>query len=152
MNENRKSRFIPYFLGALQVFIGLTAIRGGLGLVTDPSGTKSNIPLEWLNYSPFTDYFFLGLLLLIVIGVGYVLAAMVAFFRNRYSGNVAVLLGLFLISYMIIEVWFIGLRTFLQPLYFVLGVIVVILGLKLSKFAKIARRIRVEPTMTKLPT
>jgi hypothetical protein len=34
---------------------------------------------------------------------------------------------------MTIEVWFVGLRTFLQPLYFVLGAIVMALGLKLFK-------------------
>ena len=133
MNENKKNRFLPYCLGALEVFIGLTAIVGGFGLVSDPSGTKMDIPLEWLSNSPFTNYFIPGLVLLVVNGVGNFLAGIVTFFRNRYAGNMAVALGAFLGCYIIIEVWFIGVRVFLQPLYFILGVTQLMLGLKLRK-------------------
>ena len=136
MNENRKNRFLPYSLGVLQAFIGITAIMGGFGLVLDPSGTKSNVSLEWLSNSPFADYFIPGLVLLTVIGGGNVLAGIVTFLRSRHAGNLAVGLGGFLVLYMIIEVGFVGLRNLLQPLYFVLGVIVVILGRKLPKSVK----------------
>jgi len=152
MNENRKSRFLPYSLGVLQAFIGVTAVMGGFGLVLDPSGTNSNVSLEWLSNSPFADYFIPGLVLLTVIGGGNVLAGIVTFLRSRHAGNLAVGLGSFLVLYMIIEVSFVGLRNLLQPLYFVLGVIVVILGLKLSKLAKIAHQIWSQSTMGKLPT
>jgi hypothetical protein len=133
MNENKEGRFLPYCLGALQVFIGLTAIVGGVRLVSDPGGSSLNISLEWLNSSPFTNYFIPGLVLLTIIGVGSFLAGVASFLRNRYAGNIAVVFGTFLIFYMIVEVWFIGLRTLLQPLYFILGVTALILGLKLRK-------------------
>jgi hypothetical protein len=55
------------------------------------------------------------------------------FLRKRNSGSIAVVLDTFLILYMTIEVWFVGLRNFLQPLYFILGAIVLILGLKVFK-------------------
>jgi len=86
-----------------------------------------------LNNSPFTNYLIPGLVLLIVIGVGYVVSSTVTFLRKRYFGSLAALLGICLIFYMTIEVWFVGLRNFLQPLYFILGVIVLILGLNLFK-------------------
>ena len=124
-----------YFLGALQFFIGLTAIAGGFRLVSNPNGIP-DFPIEWLSNSPFTSYFIPGLVLLIIIGFGNVLAGPVTFLRKRYSGSIATLLGIFLILYMIIEVWFIGLRNFLQPLYFILGVTVLILGLKMFKSVK----------------
>lgn len=145
MNENKKSKFMVYFLCALQLFIGLTAIAGGFKLVSNPNGIP-DFPIEWLRNSPFTSYFMPGLVLLIVIGFGNVLAGPVIFLRKRYSGSIAVLLGLFLILYMTIEVWFVGLRNFLQPLYFVLGVIVLILGLKLPKSAITFHQIEVEST------
>ena len=151
MNKNSKSRFLPYLLGALQLFIGLTAIAGGLRLVANPSGTLE-FPLEWLNNTPFTTYIIPGLILLIVIGVSSVLAGIVTFLRSRYTGNIAVVLGAFLILYMIIEVWLIGLRTLLQPLYFILGVIELIIGLKLSELVKIVHQIWIESTMSKLST
>ena len=133
MNENKRSRFMVYFLGALQVFIGLTAIAGGFGLVSDPSGAKMDIPLSWLSNSPFTNYFIPGLVLLIIIGVGNFLAGIVSFSRNRYASNMAVALGTFLVLFIAIEVWFIGLRTLLQPLYFILGLTQLMFGLKLPK-------------------
>ncbi|MFX0067290.1 MAG: hypothetical protein ACFFC7_34635 [Candidatus Hermodarchaeota archaeon] len=133
MDENRKKRFLPYLLGALQVFIGLTAIIGGFGLVSDPSGTRMDIPLEWLGNSPFTNYLIPGLVLLIINGGGNFSAGIVTVLRNRYAGEIAVLMGTFLVFYMMTEIWFIGLRTFLQPLYFILGVTELMLGWKLRK-------------------
>jgi hypothetical protein len=148
MNANKKSGFIGYLLGVVQTFIGLTAIAGGFRLVSNPNGIP-DFPIEWLNNSPFTNYFIPGLVLLIVIGFGNVLAGTVTFLRKRYSGSIAIVLGTFLILYMTIEVWFVGLRNFLQPLYFILGVIVLILGLKLFK-STIIFQIEVESTPNKL--
>ncbi len=42
-------------LGVLQVFIGLGAVGGGLGLVLEPTGANVGIPLEWLENSPFSS-------------------------------------------------------------------------------------------------
>ena len=138
MNANNKSKFLAYFLGVLQALIGLTAIAGGFRLISNPNGIP-DFPIEWLSNSPFNNYFIPGLVLLIVIGLGNVLAGTVTFLRKRYSGSIAIVFGIFLILYMATEVWFVGLRNFLQPLYFILGVIVLILGLKLFKSATIFR-------------
>ena len=131
MNEKKK-RLLTYSLGALQAFIGVTAIAGGFRLVSNPNGTL-DIPIEWLNNSPFTSYLIPGLVLLVVIGFGNVLATIVSFLKMRCAGGIAIILGTFLILFMTIEVWFVGLRNFLQPLYFILGAIVLVLGLKLFK-------------------
>ena len=129
---NFKRRLLTYSLGAFQAFIGITAIAGGFRLVSNPNGT-SDIPIEWLNSSPFTNYLIPGLVLLIVIGFGNVLGGIFSFLSKRYAGGLAAMLGTFLILFMTIEVWFVGLRNFLQPLYFILGAIVLVLGLKLLK-------------------
>ncbi len=149
MNENKKNRFMAYLLGAIEAFIGLSAIAGGFRLVSNLNGIP-DFPIEWLTNSPFTNYFIPGLVLLIIIGFGNVLAGIVTFLRKRYTGSIAAALGIFLILYMTIEVLFIGLRNFLQPLYFILGVIELILGLKLVKLVKTIHQIGVESTMNKL--
>jgi hypothetical protein len=132
MNANNKSKLVAYFLGVIQAFIGITAIAGGARLVLNPNGL-TDFPIEWLINSPFSNYFFPGLVLIVVIGIGHIVSSPVTFLRKRYSGNMAALLGICLIVYITIEVWFVGLRNFLQPLYFILGVIVLILGLNLLK-------------------
>ena len=145
MNANNKNKLMVYFLAVIQTFIGITAIAGGLRLVSNPKGLP-DVPLEWLLNSPFTNYFFPGLVLMIVIGFGYVVSGTVTFLRKGYSGSMAALLGICLILYMTIEFWFVGLRNFLQPLYFILGVIVLLLGLKIFKSANNLLRIEVEST------
>jgi len=152
MNKDFKNKFIMYTLGVLQIFIGITAVQGGFGLVSDPSGNKMHVPLELLRNSPFINYLIPGLILLIVNGVGNVLAGIVTFFRTRYTGNLAMFLGVFLTLYMTIEVWFIGLLNLSQPLYFILGLVELILGFKLSKSDKTDQQIWIESTGGKLTT
>ena len=43
--SQRKAKQLATILGALQIFIGLGAVAGGLGLVLDPSGANLGIPL-----------------------------------------------------------------------------------------------------------
>lgn len=152
MDEKKKSSLLLYLMGVLQAFIGLTAILGGFELVSDPSGAKSKLPLQWLSGSPFPDYFIPGVILLTVVGVGSTIAAAVTFFRSRYAGDVAVALATSLIIYMTVEIWFVGLRNLLQPSYFILGVIVIILGLKLSGTFRKASQSWVGAKMNGLPT
>jgi hypothetical protein len=150
MNKGIINKLIRYALGVLQIFVGITAVLGGFGLVSDPSGTKMNVPLELLKNSPFTNYLIPGLFLLIVIGVGNVVAGIVTFLRHRYAGNMAVFFGVCLALYMITEVWFIGLVNFSQPLYFVLGAVELIFGLKLSRAGKADHQIWIQSTGEKL--
>lgn len=86
-----KKRWLSYSLGALQAFIGITAIAGGFRLVSNPNGT-SDIPIAWLNSAPFTNYLIPGLVLLIVIGFGHVLGGIFSFLRGRYAGGIAAIL------------------------------------------------------------
>jgi hypothetical protein len=146
MSKGIINKIIRYALVVLQIFVGITAILGGFGLVSDPSGTKMNIPLELLKNSPFTNYLIPGLVLLLVIGVGHVVGGIITFLRHRYTGNLAVFFGAFLALYMITEVWFIGLVNFSQPLYFVLGAVELTFGLKLSKGGKTDHQIWIQST------
>ena len=143
-------RLVYYALCILQGFIGITAVLGGFGLVSDPSGTKMNIPLEALKNSPFPNYFIPGLVLLLVIGVGHVFSGIVTFLRHRYAGSLAVFLGAFLAVYLMVEVWFMGVVNFSQPLYFLLGATELILGLKLSRAGKTDHQIWISSTGEKL--
>lgn len=131
-------------LCVLQMFVGITAILGGIGLVSDPSGAKMEVPLTLLENSPFANYLIPGLVLLIIIGVGNVLGGIVTAFRQKRFGSTAVFLGGFLVLYILIEIGIIGLVNFSQPLYFILGVAEVALGIKLPRLVKTESNIWVE--------
>ncbi|MEZ4621512.1 MAG: hypothetical protein R2867_39255 [Caldilineaceae bacterium] len=57
-------------LGILQVFIGIGAVAGGLGLALDPSGASLGTPLELLEETPFTTFLIPGIVLFTVNGLG----------------------------------------------------------------------------------
>ncbi len=107
----KTSRSFNILLSVLQMFVGITAILGGFGLVSDPSGAGMEVPLTLLENSLFTNYLIPGIVLLIVIGVGNVLAGIVTFLRHRHFGKIAVFLGGFLVLYILIEIKIIILKT-----------------------------------------
>ncbi len=126
---SRPRRRLRIGLGVLQVFIGLGGVAGGLGLVLDPSGGNLAMEPEWLAGSPFSDYLIPGLVLLGVNGVGNLIGGILSFGNIRGHGDVAVVLGAFLTAWIVAQVWWIGLRHWLQPVYFCLGMLELVLGL-----------------------
>ena len=79
---------IRYSLGALLVFGAVNAFGGGYyGL----SGAKG-VPTEWLNGSPFPDYFVPSLILLVVVGGSFIVAA-IAVFTGLRIARLAALAG-----------------------------------------------------------
>lgn len=152
MNSNMKIKILAYILGVLQIFIGLTAAAGGIGLISDPSGNKMQVPLSLLENSPFQDYFIPGLILLIFIGLGTLLSGIFSFFLYRHTGNLGIFFGVSLITYMLVEIWAIGFQNFSQPLYLLLGGVELALGWMLFKSKKIRVTIPIDPKKIKLTT
>lgn len=60
MNRIVKSKCLAWCMGALQAFIGLTAVAGGYNLAAHPNGSPQ-MPVEWLQSSPFATFFVPGI-------------------------------------------------------------------------------------------
>ena len=132
MSDSRKNhRRWAFSLATVQVFIGLSAVAGGVGLVSEPSGGNLGMSVDWLSESPFADYFIPGLVLLSVIGVGNLIGGGLSFFGRGRAGEIAVALGAFLAMWILAQLWWIGLEHWLQPLFFGLGVLELALGVGL---------------------
>ena len=141
------TRSFNTILCVLQLGIGVTAVLGGFGLVSDPSGAEMEIPLTLLENSIFANYLIPGLVLLIVIGVGNVLGGIATLSRRRHFGNIAIFLGGFLVAYILVEIGIIGLLNLSQPIYIMLGVSEIVLGLKLPGVIKHDTKKLVESTV-----
>jgi len=129
----RKNKVLVTGLGVLQVFIGLGAVGGGLALVLEPSGSYLGIPLELLKSSPFSTYLVPGIVLLMVNGVGSLVGAAASFTRHRYACETAMTLGVFLVVWIMLQVyWFAGFH-WLHALYLGLGLLEFVLGWLLRK-------------------
>jgi hypothetical protein len=131
-----KTGLLRTVLGALQILIGIGAVGGGLALILDPSGSLLGIPLEVLGDSPFPDFLVPGLVLLIVNGVASLIGGLLTLRCHPLAGEIAAALGIFLMAWIVAQVWWIGLGLWVQQLYFVLGAAELVLGLILQRTSK----------------
>jgi hypothetical protein len=120
-------------LGILQVFIGLGAVGGGLGLVLEPSGENLGIPTKLLHNSPFSDYLIPGIILLSINGIGSLVGSIISFKRKMYAGVIAMALGVFLVAWIILQVYWIESFHWLHASYLGLGLLEFVLGWALRK-------------------
>ena len=58
-----------YLLWVLLTFTGVSALFGGIGLITEPNGNQMQITVSMLQGSPFTSYLIPGLILFVILGI-----------------------------------------------------------------------------------
>jgi hypothetical protein len=123
-------------LGCIQAFVALGAIPAGYGYLSDTSGAGMGTSLELLKNSPLTSFLIPGLFLLIVNGFGNLAGAFLSFRKNAFAGKAGLLLGIILCLWLIIQVYWIGLISFMQPMFLVIGIIEALLGFLIIKKAE----------------
>lgn len=117
------SRRVRYTIGFLLLFLTINAFAGGYyGM----KGAK-NIPLEWLDGTPFSSYFIPSLFLFFVIG-GICLFATVALFSNHPLGTkIAFLSAVIIILWLLVQVMLIGYVSWLQPATAFIALVIIFL-------------------------
>ena len=129
----KKKKALATGLGVLQVFIGLGAVVGGLALVLEPSGSNIGVPHEMLKSTPFSTFLVPGIVLLIVNGLGSLVGATATFKRYWCAGEIAIALGLFLVAWILLQVYWFTAFHWLHALYLGLGLLELALGWLLRK-------------------
>lgn len=92
-------------LVALELFVGIGAIYGGLGLVTDAAGL--GVEESWLDGTPFSDYTVPGFVLL-ALAAGMLGAALLAATGRRGAAEAALVIGLVQLCFLVVETLMIG--------------------------------------------
>lgn len=134
-NLKGEKKRLTIWLGILQVFIGIGAILAGISMIANPCGSDLGMTVEMLIKSPFNDFLIPGIFLLGVNGIGSLLGALASFLRKSVAGKIAMGLGIFLILWIIVQVYWLGLH-WLHILYFILGITESAMGLILQKNGK----------------
>ena len=116
----------------LEIFLSLGALGGGLALMLGPRGEIIPLPVSALAGSPFDTYFVPGLILFAVLGVGPILAAGLAWLRQPVAPLAALLTGIGLLIWLLVEIAIVGFSGDppLQPIYIVLALAIVSTGLR----------------------
>jgi hypothetical protein len=128
MVDHRGARLALVIVDA---FAAASALGSGLMVIT---GWPYQFPATWLEGTPFPDYFVPGLILGLVVG-GSALLATFAALRNANAGAFAsVAAGLIMMGWIVGEMLLLhtGGFTWLWPLYFAVGAVMALLGLRLA--------------------
>jgi len=124
-----KGKFsLHVILMILMAVIAISAIYGGIILSSDPGGHKSGLSIDLLDKTPFIDYFFPGLFLIIFMGIGNVIGFIMTYLKNIIAGFLGILFGSILIIWISLQVIWMGYLSLLQPLMFILAAIEVVVG------------------------
>jgi len=111
-------RWVVFGIGLM---VGVGAVFGGWGLLSDAEGLGAES--EWLDGSPFPDYRIPGLVLLVVIGGGMLLTAVLALARSRFTGVAALVMGVILLIWGVVETATIGYQGAWQVAFLALWVV-----------------------------
>lgn len=87
-----------------QGLLALSAIPCGLMLMLAPDGRLLQMPLEVLTNAPFTDFFWPGLILFAVLGIGHAVGLVLTFKRSVHASRAALTLGLGTIIWIVVQV------------------------------------------------
>jgi len=110
--------------------VGVQAIIPGWTLMADGSVYGFKLPLDWLTPAwPFADYFYAGLVLLVVVGLGCLLTAAVNVLNARAGAVAALLMGLVLIGWIAGELVFLSQTMVMTWIILASGVVLVALAL-----------------------
>jgi hypothetical protein len=110
----------------VEAFVAVTAVVGGLALVTGLEGNR--FPLKLLESTPFSSFVAPGLTLTIVVG-GSATLAVIALLRGLdNSAPASIIAGAILMGWIIGEALLLHLPSWFEAFYFALGVTMVALG------------------------
>ena len=122
-------KLIRYALGILLLLVAINAFGGGYyGM----AGAK-DVPTEWLKNSPFRNYFIPGLFLFVVVGGTSFLAAFAVFKRLSYARNTALVSGIVILIWLIVQISIIGYVSWMQPATAVAALLILFLTWLLPK-------------------
>ena len=126
-------RKLQIALGIIQAFVALGAIPAGFSMIIQPNGSGLGMTTKFLHESPFTNFFIPGLFLFTVNGLANLVVSILTFRKHKYSGKLSLMLGLILVGWIVIQVWSTGYISFMQPLFFSIGLVEFVLAYILLK-------------------
>ena len=129
-------RTVYFAEGVLQSLIGIGAVICGALLIIGPDGRYLQMPLEMLQNSPFRSFLVPGIILLLVNGVGNVGSAVLCFRLHSLAGFAGLFFGFALVIWLFVQINMVGGGSWLQYLYFILGIIQLLLGIAMRELQR----------------
>jgi hypothetical protein len=112
--------------------LSLAAINAFAGGYYGMSGAQG-VPLEWLKSSPFQDYFIPGIILFVLVGGAFLVAAIAVFAKKSFARTTAFISVLIVFVWLAVEVAIIGYVSWMQPTTALVSLVILILSWKLKE-------------------
>ena len=122
----------PFTLWALigcLLFLSISGLAGGIGMLMDPSGASLSLPADLLAGLPIDTFILPGLYLVLVYGLLSPLIAFGLWKQMPWAWAAAVILSLILLGWIIGQFILWGSPHIIQGVYFVLSLLMLILCL-----------------------
>jgi len=88
----------------VQGILAVNAIIGGLLLILAPDGTLLQLPRDFMHSKLFDDYFWPGVVLFGVLGIGHAVGALMTLRRNAQATRAATWLGLATLVWIAVQI------------------------------------------------
>jgi len=112
----------------LAMGVGVLALAGGIWLIAQPSGSSLGMDTTLLSSSPFTSFVLPGIILAVAVGGSMGVAAVALVRRQRSGSSWSFVAGTILAGWIAVQVAMIGYASVLQPIFFVVGVLMMLLA------------------------
>lgn len=117
----------------LLLFNGIGALYGGLSLMMYPDGSNIQLSMDWLEHTPFHNYFIPGLVLFIANGFFSIFVFISLLLNHRLSARLVMVQGAILCGWIIIQILMIQTVYFLHFILGGVGLGLILSGLLLQK-------------------
>ncbi len=116
----------------LLCFVGLTAAVSGIIMISRPDGSLLELPLLLLQGTPFKNYLVPGIVLAITVGGVNLFGAAYLVMRLPKQYNISMTGGAIVVVYVIMQYFFIQAFSWLQLVYIVAGVLIILIAYQLK--------------------
>ena len=129
----KKFNILFFILGCIQLFIALGALPIGYLFIKHPDGSAVGMNVQLLQNSPFSDFLIPGIALFVFNGIFHLIDAFFCFFKLKIAPYIGAILGIGLLIWILVQVYSVGLNSYLQPVFFSIGMVELFLSLFLIK-------------------
>lgn len=115
---------------------GFGAIYGGYSLMLDPTGQSLQLPLNFLESTPFSNYFFPGVILFFANGVFSLAIALLILIRASLYRSLVIFQGCILVGWIVVQMAMVRMSYFLDYIFGGIGIALIILGFVVQSNSK----------------
>jgi hypothetical protein len=126
----KKARTVA--IGAL-IFLGLSGIVGGIGLIAQANGEPFTLPQSLLQHSPFHSYLIPGIILFVANGLLGLLVLWLTIRRHPGYGWWVTAQGCVLLGWLIVEMVMLRIAAWAHGFYGLVGLALIVTGMTITR-------------------